>query len=258
MASDKLNQAAQLIKAGNKQAAIPLLKEFIQSEPNNETAWLWLYACLEDPSQKKYCLQKALEINPANQNARNELEKLSITNSTPSTPQSVNSSNQSLASDQYQVKKFTYYMSVIVGAVALAMIALIFYLIITKTKQTITLSATNRAVDAYLTAIEHDNWQAAYDYLCPEIQAQIHTPDEMHRRILIEIGNIPDSHTFLPPPDRPYRVLFILSRKDGWVTGIREARLEEGSLKICGVGPEHGDLRYLLQPDNIGPLNINP
>lgn len=208
---------------------------------------------------KKYCLQKVLEINPNNQNARNELEKISITNSTPSIPQSVNTSNQSLVSNQDQVKKFTYYLSVIVGAVALVLITLIFYLIITKTKQTITLSATNKAVDAYLTAIEHDNWQVAYDYLCPEIQAQIRTPNDMYRRILIEIGSIPDSHTFLPPPDRPYRVLFILSRENGsWVTGTREARLEEGSLKICGVGPEHGDLRYLLQPDNIGPLKINP
>ena len=121
-----------------------------------------------------------------------------------------------------------------------------------------TLSPIEKIVDEYLTAIEHDNWQLAYDYLCPEIQAQIKTPDDMYKRILIEIGSIPDGHTFLPPPDRPNRVLFILYRTDGWSTGIREVRLEEGSLKVCGVGPKHGDLRYLLQPDNIEPLNINP
>ena len=121
-----------------------------------------------------------------------------------------------------------------------------------------TLSAIEKIVDGYLTAIEHDNWQVAYDYLCPEIQALILTPDDMYRRILIEIGSIPDNHTFLPAPDRPNRVLFILSRTDGWFTGIREARLQESSLKICGVGPKHGDLRYLLQPDNIEPLNIDP
>jgi hypothetical protein len=113
-------------------------------------------------------------------------------------------------------------------------------------------------VDEYLTAIEHDNWQVAYDFLCPEIQAVIRTPDDMYRRILEEVGAIPDSHTFLPLPDRPNRVQFILSRTDGWRTGVREARLEEGSLKICGVGATHGDLRYLLQTGNAGPLNMNP
>jgi hypothetical protein len=116
-------------------------------------------------------------------------------------------------------------------------------------------------VDEYLTAIEHDHWQIAYDFLCPEIQALIRTPDDMYRRILEEVGSIPNSHTILPPPDRPNRVLFILSRTEvtgTWVSGEREARLEEGSLKICGVGATHGDLRYLLQVGDAGPLNMNP
>lgn len=123
------------------------------------------------------------------------------------------------------------------------------------------LSEIEKIVDGYLTAIEHDDWQTAYDYLCPAIRAQIRTPDEMYRRMLIEIGAIPDTHTILPAPDRPNRVLFVLFRSDGfgsWHSGTREARLEEGSLKVCGVGHKHGDLRYLLQPDNLEPLNIDP
>ena len=124
-----------------------------------------------------------------------------------------------------------------------------------------TQSAIDKVVDEYLTAIEHDDWQTAYDYLCSAIQAQVRTPEAMHKRVLAEIGSLPDSHRILPAPDRPYRVLFILSRTEAtgsWTTGEREARLEEGSLKICGVGATHGDLRYLLQIDNIKPLNINP
>lgn len=76
MTSEKLNQAVALIKSGNKQAAIPILKEVLQSEPNNETAWLWLYSSVDNLSQKKFCLEKALAINPNNQNARMALEKL--------------------------------------------------------------------------------------------------------------------------------------------------------------------------------------
>jgi len=76
METNKLNQAIQYIKSGNKQSALPLLKEVVQSEPKNELAWLWLYACLDSYEQKKYCLQKAIEINPNNQNSRKTLEKL--------------------------------------------------------------------------------------------------------------------------------------------------------------------------------------
>ena len=129
---------------------------------------------------------------------------------------------------------------------------------VTPILPTPTLSPIEQIVDEYLTAIEHDNWQVAYDFLCPEIQAVVRTPDDMYRRILEEVGSIPDSHTILPLPDRPNRVQFILSRTDGWVTGVREARVEEGSLKICGVGASHGDLRYLLQTGDVGPLNMNP
>jgi tetratricopeptide (TPR) repeat protein len=74
---EKLNNAIQLVKSGNKQAALPLLKEVIQADPQNENAWLWLYSCVDKVEQKKVCLQKALEINPGNQNARNALKKLS-------------------------------------------------------------------------------------------------------------------------------------------------------------------------------------
>lgn len=76
MDSEKLSYATQLIKSGNKQAALPILKEIIQADPNNENAWLWLYSCVDRPEQKKHCLQQALKINPSNQNARQALDKL--------------------------------------------------------------------------------------------------------------------------------------------------------------------------------------
>ena len=76
MVSEKLNQAVQLIKSGNKIAALPILKEIVQAEPNNENAWLWLYSCVEKVEQKKYCLQQAIRINPDNQKAHEALLKL--------------------------------------------------------------------------------------------------------------------------------------------------------------------------------------
>jgi hypothetical protein len=70
MTTEKLSQAVQLIKSGNKIDALPILKEVVQTEPNNENAWLWLYSCVENVEQKRYCLQQVLKINPNNQGAQ--------------------------------------------------------------------------------------------------------------------------------------------------------------------------------------------
>jgi hypothetical protein len=44
--SGKIRQAIAPVKAGDKPAALPLLKEVLQADPQNEKAWLWLYSCL--------------------------------------------------------------------------------------------------------------------------------------------------------------------------------------------------------------------
>ena len=75
MTTEILEQAAQFIKAGNQQAALPLLKQVIQADPRNEAAWIALYSCVDDQAQKRFCLQKILQINPNNRGARISLEK---------------------------------------------------------------------------------------------------------------------------------------------------------------------------------------
>lgn len=77
MSENKLNEAISLVKAGNKKVAAQLLKEIVQHEPGNEVAWLWLYSCVDNIEQKKYCLQKAIEINPGNLKAKEALSRLS-------------------------------------------------------------------------------------------------------------------------------------------------------------------------------------
>jgi tetratricopeptide (TPR) repeat protein len=83
MSTDNLNYAVQLVKSGNKQGALPILKEIVQDDPNNENAWLWLYSCSDRTEQKRYCLQQALRINPNNQNARKALDNLERLSSSP-------------------------------------------------------------------------------------------------------------------------------------------------------------------------------
>ena len=82
MTAQNLSYAIQLIKSGNKKEALPVLKKIVQAEPDNEKAWLWLYSCVESVEQKKYCLQKAIKINPNNQKAHNALSKFDVQPST--------------------------------------------------------------------------------------------------------------------------------------------------------------------------------
>ena len=76
MTSEKLNAAIQLIQSGNRQSAVPVLREIIQENPGEESAWLWLYTCIDQVEHKKLCLQNVLKINPANQQAREALAAL--------------------------------------------------------------------------------------------------------------------------------------------------------------------------------------
>lgn len=63
-----------------------LLTQALRLEPENDVAWTWLSRTISDPEKKKQCLERALEFNPANEQARGLLQRvnqgLSTTTST--------------------------------------------------------------------------------------------------------------------------------------------------------------------------------
>lgn len=73
-----IQDAVSAIKAGNKATGRKLLEQAIQSNPQNETAWLWLAVVQENPARKKECLQRALKINPNNATAKQGLAQLEM------------------------------------------------------------------------------------------------------------------------------------------------------------------------------------
>jgi hypothetical protein len=70
MSSTLLQQAVQLAQAGQKAEARQLLLQFLQTEPNNETAWLWLASVAADQTEYQRALNEVLRINPGNQRAQ--------------------------------------------------------------------------------------------------------------------------------------------------------------------------------------------
>lgn len=84
MSDETLNHAVSLIKAGDKQGGAQLLSQIAKNDPRNDAAWSWLAVCFEDLDKKKYCLKKALAINPENQIAKKALAELIHDNDQPS------------------------------------------------------------------------------------------------------------------------------------------------------------------------------
>lgn len=76
MSSTVLSRAIEAIRQGETEKGRDLLYEVIGEDEKNELAWMWLATCHESVEQKIQCLEKVLEINPNNVNARKGIEKL--------------------------------------------------------------------------------------------------------------------------------------------------------------------------------------
>lgn len=69
-------EAINSIKDGDKTRGRKLLIKVLENDENNELAWLWLTKCLSDPTQKRECFNRVLEINPNNKHAKKGLNRL--------------------------------------------------------------------------------------------------------------------------------------------------------------------------------------
>lgn len=68
--------AVDAYRAQDRQRAITLLRTLLQRDPTHENAWMLLGFSVNEPSQKRVCFQRALAINPENQQAREQLNRL--------------------------------------------------------------------------------------------------------------------------------------------------------------------------------------
>lgn len=73
---NRLAEAIKLIHEGNKPEAGKLLIEIVKENPTDDSVWYYLGLCVKENNHKKHCFTKALELNPENQLAKDELFKL--------------------------------------------------------------------------------------------------------------------------------------------------------------------------------------
>jgi tetratricopeptide (TPR) repeat protein len=81
--ADLIEQGTAALKNGDMPQAYTLLREAVRIEPNNERAWLWLAGAVASDEQRRFCLDRVLQINPQNMAARRGLMALPTTAAAP-------------------------------------------------------------------------------------------------------------------------------------------------------------------------------
>lgn len=73
---DRLLDAVELIKAGQREAALPILRALIREDNDFEDAWMWMSVAVETLDQSAVCLDNVLRVNPHNQAAAGALHRI--------------------------------------------------------------------------------------------------------------------------------------------------------------------------------------
>ncbi len=71
-----LQQAIDAAKSGDKGRARALLIEVTEADPGSEVAWMWRASVSLTPKDAAWCLVKVLQINPANRQAQDWIDKI--------------------------------------------------------------------------------------------------------------------------------------------------------------------------------------
>lgn len=73
---EKLKLAIKKIKSGDKEAGKELLLDVLNTEPENDKAWVWMSAVVDSDELRRECLEEALMYNPFNETAQRGLAKI--------------------------------------------------------------------------------------------------------------------------------------------------------------------------------------
>jgi twitching motility two-component system response regulator PilG len=66
---DLVKQGVALARAGDKTRARPLLRQAVEDDPANESAWMWLASVAESPQDALTTLEQVLALNPDHEQA---------------------------------------------------------------------------------------------------------------------------------------------------------------------------------------------
>jgi tetratricopeptide (TPR) repeat protein len=73
----QLSRGIDAVQRGNRAEAVDILFGVVESDRENEQAWFWLSRAVESDEQKRICLENVLILDPENEVAIEELDKIS-------------------------------------------------------------------------------------------------------------------------------------------------------------------------------------
>ena len=73
---DQLRRGIALAREGKKAEARQMLAQVVRNDPRSALGWLWLAGAVETKEQKCFCLEKALQLNPQDEVARQALARI--------------------------------------------------------------------------------------------------------------------------------------------------------------------------------------
>ena len=74
--SDLLTRGKQAAMSGQRELAREMLAHVVYLDPANSEGWLWLSGVVTVPEQVRYCLERALRVDPSNARAKRGMEWL--------------------------------------------------------------------------------------------------------------------------------------------------------------------------------------
>ena len=74
----RLREGIDAAKRGDKLSARRLLLQVLSSDANNELALMWMASVVDTLNERRFYLERALQVNPGNNRAREALQRLGV------------------------------------------------------------------------------------------------------------------------------------------------------------------------------------
>lgn len=76
IAEELTREGIAAYRAGERERAHGMLLQALELDPRQEMAWLWLVMLVPTPGEQRYCLERALELNPDRAMIRERIDRL--------------------------------------------------------------------------------------------------------------------------------------------------------------------------------------
>ncbi len=263
----KLREGIDAAKRGDKLAARRLLLQVLSGDANNELALMWMASVVDTLNERRFYLERALQVNPGNNRAREALHRLGV--DVPTVPVGVSSSSMSDDLPRLSSGGTTNVYLIAAAVVAFAVVAIVVMAVVTSLNSgnaapTPDVQATFSAIIANVTATPTGDNRAPTATVLPGIVVSLDrnliTLPPSFTPTFTPLPTTTPSPTVTPLPLSSFIMIYSdfepgasqPSLYRGQANGIGEIKLESGDVggftdvAVDPTGQRIAFVRYLL------------